>query len=129
MKQLTKQQLWNYITEKQKINPEFTARCELTEYFKDIPKGKPLEFGVYKKDWISTYDEDTFDRNKKFGYDFNYQWDEFWDDYKGKFILLEFILLDDDSVKEVEDNQVEVLEFEKKATKIKWDNRIWREEK
>jgi len=172
---LTKQQLWNYITEKQKINPEFTARCELTEYFKDIPKGKPLEFGVYKKDWISTYDEDTFDRNKKFGYDFNYQWDEFWDDYKGKFILI-----DDDSPQQGSgqlggvtsekipenprsisadtNNQVEVLEEEYKCedivrhglklfpnltreeffnlkfklvepTRIKWDNRIWREEK
>ena len=56
-----------------------------TERFKDIPAGTELWFGNYFS-YVSTDNWITENRNKKFGYDFDYQWWDSWHDmYTGKF--------------------------------------------
>ena len=58
--------------------------AKTTEDFAEIPKGTKLWFGLYGIG-ISSYDDDTKDKNKEFGYNFNHQW--IWANYKGKFIV------------------------------------------
>ena len=84
----TTNELRDYILKKRKTNPDYLTYCELTKGFYDILKGTKLYFGILE-DYISTYDEETKSKNRKFGYDFDYAWSFDWHPYyKGKFILI-----------------------------------------
>jgi len=64
--------------------------AKTTEDFESVPKGTKLWFGIkINEGEISSYDNDTKDRNKEFGYNFDYEW--LWEYYPGKFIVGESV--------------------------------------
>lgn len=88
-KTLTVNELKDYILKQRKTNPDYLAFCEITENLIGIPKGTRLYFGI-SDNHISTYNEDTNNKNKKFEYNFDYGWRFAWNiDYKSKFILID----------------------------------------
>ena len=60
-----------------------------TEHFQKIPKGTKLYFGLCSE-YLSTHDSDIYGKNKEFGYNFDYEWIEGWENkYKSSFELVE----------------------------------------
>jgi len=70
------------------IEDNGVTKARNTEELNGIPKGTWLYFGEDCGE-INTYDFFTNNLNKQFNYDFDYQWNDSWKDYKGKLILEE----------------------------------------
>jgi len=69
------------------------TKARLSEGFRGTPKNTELWFALWHGE-ISTYDEDTKNKNKEFGY----EW--LFDTYKGKFII------DDEEMKKEMKNKI-----------------------
>ena len=91
MKKLNQEQFKEYI----KKNGLTKARLSLSYYH--TPKETILWFGLYNES-ISTYNDDTENKNKEFGYDFFYE--RIFDSYGGVFIV------DDEEMKKEMKNKI-----------------------
>ena len=91
MKKLNQEQFKEYI----KKNGLTKARLSLSYYH--TPKETILWFGLYNES-ISTYNDDTENKNKEFGYDFFYE--RIFDSYGGVFII------DDEEMKKEMKNKI-----------------------
>ena len=80
MKKLNKEQFHKYI----KKNGITLVR--LNKRYVHIPKDTILWFGE-DGDYISTYNSNTENKNKRFNYEFDYEW--LFDTYEGYFIINE----------------------------------------
>jgi YHS domain-containing protein len=68
--------------------------AKTTEKFINIPAGNKLYF-CSNGDYISTFDKNTNGLNRKFNYNFYYEWDKSWIKYQGLFEI-------EEEIKEVE---------------------------
>jgi len=66
------------------------TKAKTTEEFENIPKGTILFFGSEDNSSLSTYEEDTEDKNLEFNYNFDFRGNSSWKcNYTGNFELVE----------------------------------------
>ena len=88
---MNRNELYNYIKE------HGITKARTTEDYETVPKSTELWFGI-NDEYISTFNDDTDNKNKDFGYDFYYQliWGKY---YKGQFELVDNIVKEKDGIK------------------------------
>lgn len=80
----------NYEEFKSYIKQHGVTKTRTTCDWNDIPQGTILFFGTNKHGKISTYSIDIENKNKDFGYKFDYCWDTSWEcNYGGTFELVD----------------------------------------